>query len=128
MKKLLSVLLLVLVFNCAAIAADDPGTVTKTTAYANSLVLKSSPGFLTSLVGYNSKTSAQFIQVFNATSVPADGTAPVYTFTVPASSNFSLDIPVAGARFTTGIVVTNSSTGPTKTIGAADCWFTGVVR
>lgn len=98
------------------------------TAYEASRVLKASAGTLISLVGYNAKTAAQFIQLHNAVSVPADAAVPTYTFTVPGLSNFSLDIPLSGGPFTVGIVVCNSSTGPTKTIGAADCWFSAVVK
>jgi hypothetical protein len=94
-----------------------------TTAYAASLVVKASAGRLFKLSGYNSAGSAQFIQVFNSTTVPANGTAPVVLITVPASSNFTIDFGLTGRQFATGISVCNSSTGPTKTIGSADCWF-----
>lgn len=96
-----------------------------TTAYKKSLVVKNAPGRLFLLVGYNSNAAAQFIQVHNTAAVPADGVAPVYTFAVP-QGNFSLDLSNVGDYFSTGITVCNSSTGPTKTIGADDCWFTAL--
>lgn len=92
------------------------------TANEASKVIKASAGRLYSFAGYNAKTSAQFIQIFNSTTVPADSTAPVFVFTVPASSNWSYDFPL-GRYFSTGISVSNSSTQATKTIGSADCWF-----
>lgn len=94
-----------------------------TTAYANSLVVKASLGALYSITGYNSKSTGQFIQIHNTTTVPADGVAPQVIFFVPALSNFAFDLNPYGRYFATGITVCNSSTGPTKTIGAADCWF-----
>lgn len=97
----------------------------KTTALASSLIIKASSGRLYELVGSNSNTSAQFIQLFDSATVPADGTVPEYTFRVEGLSNFSLDWQDLGRYFTTGIVVTNSSTIATKTIGTADCWFNG---
>ena len=93
------------------------------TAYEASHVIKNAPGTLYGLSGYNSKSSAQFILLFNSTTVPVDTTAAVYVITIPAQSNFSVDFGVYGRPFSIGIVVSNSSTSPTKTIGSADCFF-----
>jgi hypothetical protein len=108
-------------------AAASGASVVSSTALEASHVLKASAGTLVSLVGYNSKVSAQFIQLHNSATVPADTAVPAYVFTVPAASNFSLDVP-GGIPFTTGISVCNSSTAPTKTVGAADCWFSAVIK
>jgi len=117
----------------AAIASQGVGatggaTLVSSSAYEASHVLKASAGTLIAVIGYNSKASAQFIQLYNTSAVPADTAVPVLTFTVPATSNFSVDVPVSGLPFTTGICVANSSTGPTKTLGSADCFFTAVVK
>lgn len=94
-----------------------------TTSLSNSLVIKASPGRLYQLTGVNTNTSPQYIQVFNSTTVPADTTVPILLAYVPASTNFSFDFGSIGRYFGTGIVVTNSSTAATKTIGSANCWF-----
>lgn len=115
--------------NTGALLVDPglpPGTTVSTVALAASLVIKNAAGILISIVGYNSLGADQYIQVHNAAALPANGAVPTYTYKVAANSNFSLDIPLSGAPFTTGIVVCNSSTLATKTLGAADCWFTAV--
>lgn len=93
------------------------------TAYVASLVVKAAPGYLHGLTGHNSKSSAQFIQLHNAATLPADTAIPEVVISIPASSSFSLDYGEDGRYFGTGIVISNSSTGPTKTIGSADCWL-----
>lgn len=103
------------------VRAGQPSNATLT-VYATNLVVKGSAGTLFGLTGYNAKASAQFVQVHDAAALPSEGAAPVVVFTVPASSNFALDFGIKGRSFGTGIVVCNSSTGPTKTIGSADLW------
>jgi len=89
-------------------------------------VLKASAGSLVSLRGYNSG-GAQFIQLHNAAALPANGAIPLVVMAVPATSNFEIPLPVP-LVFATGIVVCNSSTAPTKTIGGADCFFTAQIK
>lgn len=124
MKKYLLLLTLAVT---PLVYAQGPSQTIHSAALEASHVFKTGPGTLVSLVGYNSG-SAQFIQVHNSASLPNEGDVPTYTFTVGAAQNFSLDIPLSGARFTTGIAVCNSSTVDTKTIGAADVFFTAVVQ
>ncbi len=105
--------------------APTPATLAHSTAYEASRIVKASPGTLISISGYNSGP-AQFIQLHDSATLPANGSAPVKIIAVPSQSNFSIDVPLTGIPFAAGIVVCNSSTGPTKTIGSADIYFTAV--
>ena len=100
------------------------------TALEASHVLKNSAGSLISLHALNTKTSAQYILIIDAASVPSDGAVTLLypPINVPGSGNMSLHFPVPLSA-TNGIVVCNSSTGTfTKTVGSADCIFTGQVQ
>lgn len=94
------------------------------TAYEASNVVKASAGTLYEVRGYSSAAAGQWIQIHDASSLPADTAVPEDIAKVDADGNFSITYP-QGKSFETGIVVCNSSTGPTKTIGAADTWFSG---
>ena len=101
----------------------QPGVTAATTALASSLIAKSSAGNLRGFVGYT--TTDQFVQVHNTSSVPANGVAPLVCFPVQANVPFSIDFGYA-IPCDTGIVICNSTTGLTKTLGAADMFVTVV--
>lgn len=92
-------------------------------AYVSNIVASTVPTTLLGLTVTNSAVTAQYIQLHNTQSLPADDEIPVLPIRVEALSSLGLDFGVYGREFTQGLVVCNSSTGPTKTIGAADCWF-----
>jgi hypothetical protein len=96
------------------------------TAYEASHVIKASSCVLFGLSGYNSNAASQFIQVHDAAALPANTAVPTLLFIAPPG-NFSFELS-DGFPFSNGAVVCNSSTGPTKTIGAADCWFNALYR
>jgi hypothetical protein len=99
-----------------------------TAALASSLVVCAGACRLIGLSGYSNKAAAQFVQLFDAAGVPADGAVPVVVFAVgigggAATGTFSVYYGSAGRWFDRGVVVVNSSTAATKTIGSADTWF-----
>lgn len=95
-------------------------------AYEASRVIKSGPGILYSLTVYSSLAGNQWVQLFDANTVPADGAVPCCILNL-SGTTAGLTTPqwfwTAGRTFQAGIVVCNSTTGPTKTIGAANCFF-----
>lgn len=94
-----------------------------TVAYANSLVIATNPAKLHRVTVYNNKGSAQFIQLHDAASLPADTAVPVAIIRMATATSFVWDFGDSGRVFQNGIVICNSSSGATKTIDAADCWF-----
>lgn len=94
-----------------------------TTAYASSLIASAVGATILGISGYNSKTSGQYIQIHDAPSLPADTAIPKVIIYIPALSSYGIDFGAEGRLCAAGIVICNSSTGATKTIGSADCWF-----
>lgn len=71
----------------------------------------------------NTNALAQYILVFDADTLPGSGAVPVVTFTVAGADNLGVAWTPYGRRFEAGIVLANSSTAASLTIGSADCWF-----
>jgi hypothetical protein len=94
----------------------------------NFLVVCAGACRLFGITGYSNKGSAQFIQLFDLAALPADNAIPTLPIAVGAgagasSGNFGLYFGTAGRWFDRGVVLCNSSTLATKTIGSADTWF-----
>jgi len=87
---------------------------------ATSGVIKASPGKLYRVTVTNDNAAARWIQFFNLTAVPADTAVPVISVKLGIGASMQLNFGESGRYFSTGICWSNSSTGPTKTIGAAD--------
>jgi hypothetical protein len=88
-----------------------------------SRVIEPAPSRLYALSGINNNAAIRYIQIFDATALPADGAVPKIVIVAAAAANFSADFGIYGRKFLNGIVVCNSTTLATKTIGAADSWF-----
>ena len=91
-------------------------------ALAASIFVKSGQGALVGFTVYNSKSSSQFIQVFDLTALPANGAIPDAVFTVAQTANLPVQW-VPWRVFRVGCVIANSSTSAMLTIGSADCYF-----
>jgi len=87
-----------------------------------SAVVKAGPGALYGWNVTNGNAAARWLQFFDATTLPADTSVPLFSIplAIGGSSNISLIRPRV---FLKGIIVCNSSTAATKTIGAADSLF-----
>ena len=81
------------------------------------------PVTLLGLTVNNTNAAAQYIQLHDAASTPADTAVPVLVIKAPAADDQMIDLGVYGMIFVNGLYVCNSSTAATKTIGAADCQF-----
>lgn len=89
---------------------------------AASGVVKTGPGYLFGFTVTNTKATAQFVQIFDSNTLPADGTVPLLAKSLAASD--AVGFAWLPARtFLVGLVICNSSTQGTKTIGSADCIF-----
>jgi len=93
------------------------------TALETNRVVKATPGTAYFVTVASTLGSAQFIQFHDATALPADTAVPVWVANIPANGNLNIPLSIYGRVFANGIVVCNSTTAATKTIGAANCFF-----
>lgn len=69
-------------------AAQSPSNATSS-AYETSRVIKASAGTLYGFTVHNSLASTQFIQLHDASSLPADAAVPVVVISAPANTTVS---------------------------------------
>lgn len=81
------------------------------------------PCYLTGFTVANTNAAAQFLQFHDSVAIPSNGAIPDLLFTLPASGDKTVSYTLPGVWFASGIVVCNSSTAATKTLGSADCFF-----
>lgn len=72
---------------------------------------------------YSTKASAQYLNVFDADTLPADGAVPIVSWPLAANNGVGFYYGSPGRVFHRGITLCNSSTDSSKTIGSADCLF-----
>lgn len=101
-----------------AVSTYCPTADTSAAAEASS-VSKASPGVLYRFTFTNTNAATRYLQFFNSTTVPANGTVPVLSFACAAGATIT-ETFLHGKYFSTGLTWCNSSTAGTKTIGAAD--------
>lgn len=105
------------------VSDDYPGPLNFSTGrLANSVVV---PGRIVvyGFTVYSSSAAAQWVQVFDANTVPADGAVPLFAWNLAAHTGVGFGWQDQGRQFQTGLVICNSSTETTKTIGSADTFF-----
>jgi hypothetical protein len=111
-----------------ALGAGASALRVNSTVFESGKVIKNSAGTLISLQGYTNSSTDQYLLFFDSTTVPANGTTPVWFVPIVANSYFAIEVPLTGIPFTTGISVSNSTTIPTKTAGSNNIWFFAIIQ
>ncbi len=105
------------------VSDDLPGPLNfSTNRLVNSIVV---PGRIVAygFTAYSTAAAAQFILVFDANTLPAESSVPLFVWNLAAHSGVGFGWQPNGRQFQTGLVLCNSSTDATKTIGAVDTFF-----
>lgn len=76
---------------------------------------------------HSTKTTAQYIQIHDAAALPSNGAIPLMTYPVEANAGVYADYG-RGRQFSNGMVICNSSTAATLTVGGADCLIDAQTR
>jgi hypothetical protein len=77
------------------------------------------------IIATNTNAGTRYIQVFDAAALPGNGATPLMTFPLTAGQSFvpPVDLGVYGRVFQAGVVIANSTTETTLTLGSADSFF-----
>jgi hypothetical protein len=102
---------------------DTRPTSNSSPALSSSIIALAGAGRLIGFSVYSNRGSSQFIQVFDAQTTPSNGAVPVTVFTVAATSNLGVYWGPPGRWMNQGVVLCNSSTAATLTLGSADTFF-----
>lgn len=99
-----------------------PAAANSANALAANAVVATGPGWLYDIAGYNN--AEPYLHIHDAASQPANGTVPLLIIPITAATPqwFEKQFP-GGLRFYTGLVICNSSTEETTTIGGATTQF-----
>lgn len=92
-------------------------------AYESVRQVKSGAGMLFGFHAYSSNAGAQFIQLFDQSGGTPATSNLVATWRVAATAQIDVSYIFPGRFMHQGIILANSTTGPTYTAGAADTWF-----
>ncbi len=106
-----------------AVSDDLPGPLNFSRSALQSSIVVPGRIVVYGFTAYNTKASSQFINVFDANTLPADTAVPLFSWALAANSGVGFGWQPNGRQFQTGLVLCNSSTDATKTIGAVDCFF-----
>ncbi len=92
-------------------------------ALSKSIVLQGGALRLYGFTATSTNVAAQFIQVFDARDVPANGTVPLFSLNAAIASPVGAYFGSVGRSFDFGIVICTSTTQGSLTLGAADTLF-----
>jgi hypothetical protein len=92
---------------------------TGTNAFAKSVVADTGLGRLLNVSCYNANAGDMYLQIFDAASLPADGTVPLAQVRIPTTGTGSLDFGESGLPYSDGLVAALSSTAASLTLAAA---------
>jgi len=71
----------------------------------------------------STRASGQFVQLFDASAVPANGAIPILSLNIATGTSIAVDFGSEGRWMRIGVVVANSTTQGSLTLGSADCLF-----
>lgn len=103
---------------------DIPLPVNSTSPVAETFrVVKSGWTILYGCTMTNANVATRFLQGFDATTLPANGTVPVFSVHVPTATEGGISYSPTGRAFKAGVVLAISTTQNSLTLAGADALF-----